>query len=60
MPDPALEVLENTGDFRWLAVRDDFRKWIVTAVQLGSARQVSVLQDIARTVEEKSASRLRR
>jgi len=27
-----LEVIENTERFVWLAVRDDFRNWLVTAV----------------------------
>lgn len=28
---PMLQVIERTGDFVWLGVRDDFRHWLVTA-----------------------------
>jgi hypothetical protein len=28
---PTLEIVENTGDFVWLGVRDDFRNSLVTA-----------------------------
>jgi hypothetical protein len=26
---PVLEVIENTGHFAWLGVRDDFRNWLI-------------------------------
>jgi hypothetical protein len=28
---PTLEIVENTGDFVWLGVRDDFRNWFIRA-----------------------------
>jgi hypothetical protein len=28
---PALQVTENTGEILWLAVRDDFRNWLIQA-----------------------------
>ena len=38
-----LEIARKPQDFdrsyaNWLSVRDDFRNWMVSAVQLGSAR----------------------